>query len=258
MEQAIAYATSALALDERVLEAHMALSNVNLYYRWNAAEAERQCRRLIELSPLAPVGYHFLGWHLSLMGRFDEALQPLQHARALDPRSLTIRGAMLANRLWARDLAAATAEAEGILEFDPGNGFAIDGLANLRQLQGRFDEAIDLLGQAPIPEVLRLGALGHAYARARRPQEARQVMAPLQNAEAERGYDASFALGEIHAALQEADLAFACLDRAVQNRSPLIAWTTVEPRLDAVRGHARFEGLLRRIGFVAAIDNGSG
>jgi len=50
---------------------------------------------------------------------------------------------------------------------------------------------------------------------------------------------------------------FASLDRAVQNKSPLIAWTKVEPRLDALRGHAKLEGLLRRIGF-AAIGNGSG
>ena len=158
---------------------------------------------------------------------------------------------MLANRLWARDLAAATAEAEGILEFDPRNGFAIDGLANVRQLENRFDEAIELLAQALMPEVLRLGALGHAYARAGRPQQARQIIGQLQNGEAERVCDASFGLAEIHGALGEADGAFAALETAVQSRSPLAAWTKVEPRLDALRGDTRFTDLLRRIGLAA-------
>lgn len=250
MEQAISYASRALALDERVLEAHMALCNVNLYYRWNPAEAERECRRLIELSPRAPVGYHFLGWHLSLMGRFEDALRWLREARRLDPQSLLIRGATLSNRLWARDFVGAAAEAEGILEFDPSNGYAIDGLANLRQLEGRFDEAIALLERAPIPDVLRLGALGHAYGRARRSQQALHVIRNLQNGAADCAYDASFALAEIYGALGEFDSAFAALERAVEVRNPLLAWAKVEPRLDALRTDARFHGLLQRIGFV--------
>lgn len=247
MEQAIGYATRALALDERVLEAHMALCNVNLYYRWDAAEAEQECRRLIQLSPRAPVGYHFLGWHHSLMGQFDSAFPWLQQARKLDPRGLTIRGAMLANRLWARDLGAAAREAEGILEFDPGNGFALDGLANLRQLEGRFTEAIELLERAPIPDVLRLGALGHAHARAGRTQQARGVIDQLWSGEAAGAYDASFALAQIQSALGEFDSAIQALDKAVHIKNPFIAWARVEPRLDSMRAEPRFQALLTRI-----------
>jgi tetratricopeptide (TPR) repeat protein len=249
MEQAITYASRALALDERVLEAHMALCHVNLYYRRNAAEAERECRRLLELSPRAPVGYHCLGWHLSLMGRFEDALHWLQEARRLDPRSLTIRGATLSNRLWARDFVAAAAEAEGILEFDPSNGYAIDGLANLRQIEGRFDEAIELLERAPIPDVLRLGALGHAYGRAGRSQHARHAIGELHNGATEHAYDTSFALAEIDGAIGEYDSAFAALEQAVQVKNPLLAWARVEPRLDGLRADSRFDDLLLRIGF---------
>jgi hypothetical protein len=51
----------------------------------------------------------------------------------------------------------------------------------------------------------------------------------------------------IHAALNNVDAAFACLERAFEDRSVWLSWLDVDPRLDALRTDVRFENLLGRV-----------
>lgn len=67
-----------------------------------------------------------------------------------------------------------------------------------------------------------------------------------------RGRDVSssyFAM--IHPGSNDADQAFACLERASEERSGFMAFIKVEPMLDPLRSDPRFAALERRIGLSA-------
>jgi hypothetical protein len=56
-------------------------------------------------------------------------------------------------------------------------------------------------------------------------------------------------LAVVHAGLGDRDLAFRCLEGAYRYHSLWLAgWARCDPRLDPLRGDARFADLLRRLG----------
>ena len=56
----------------------------------------------------------------------------------------------------------------------------------------------------------------------------------------------------VYAALGDRERAFALLERALDERSPLLAFLKVDPRFDGMRGDKRFERILFRLGLPPA------
>lgn len=54
----------------------------------------------------------------------------------------------------------------------------------------------------------------------------------------------------IYAGLGEKDQAFAWLEKAYQQHSPMMAWLKVDPRFDSLRPDPRFQDLMRRVGLL--------
>ena len=98
----------------------------------------------------------------------------------------------------------------------------------------------------PIPLVI--GALGYAYAKSGRKDEARKLLAELKEL-SKRRYVASYWIAMIHVGLDEKDEAFAWLEKAYQERSWFLVWIKMDPQVDSLRSDARFTHLMRRIGF---------
>jgi hypothetical protein len=89
-----------------------------------------------------------------------------------------------------------------------------------------------------------VASLGHAYARAGKVKEARATLARLARASAER-HVSSYHVAVIYLALGDVETGLDWLERAREERSPWIGYMRVDPRLDTVRSHPRFERLLR-------------
>jgi predicted Zn-dependent protease len=89
-------------------------------------------------------------------------------------------------------------------------------------------------------------ALGQLYAAAGRPADARSILVQLLDASKQR-YVSPYLIATLQAALGQRRQAFASLDRAVQERSELIGYLRIDPRLDSLRTDPRFDRLLRRV-----------
>jgi hypothetical protein len=87
-----------------------------------------------------------------------------------------------------------------------------------------------------------LAGLGHALAALHDRRRALQVARDLERQRSERGLF-GYEIGVIHAALGDADRAFAWLGRAVQERSGWVAYLRVDPRLDGLHADPRFDDL---------------
>ena len=90
MPRARIAARRAIALDEDLAEAHVALGEVLVTYDWDWVGAERELRRALSLNPSDADAHQSLAYYLAAVGRTDEAVAEIRRARELDPFSFFI------------------------------------------------------------------------------------------------------------------------------------------------------------------------
>ena len=98
--KAFAAAKKAVELDQQSSEAHASLAFVTFWGMWDAADAEKEFRRAIELDPNNVKAHHWYATFLPALGRHDEALTEINLARKLAPDSSSIL-ADKAELLWS-------------------------------------------------------------------------------------------------------------------------------------------------------------
>jgi DNA-binding winged helix-turn-helix (wHTH) protein/Tfp pilus assembly protein PilF len=88
--KAFAAAKKAVELDQQSSEAHASLAFVTFFGMWDAADAEKEFRRAIQLDPNNVKAHHWYATFLNTLDRHDEALTEIDLARKLAPDSSSI------------------------------------------------------------------------------------------------------------------------------------------------------------------------
>jgi DNA-binding winged helix-turn-helix (wHTH) protein/Tfp pilus assembly protein PilF len=88
--RALPAARKAVELDDKSSQAHASLAFVSFWGMWDAATADREFRRAIELDPNNANAHHWYSPVLETMGRYTEALTEIERAQALDPTSKSV------------------------------------------------------------------------------------------------------------------------------------------------------------------------
>ena len=86
--------------------------------RLGLASADREFRRAIALNPGYATAHHWYAWHLSLLGRNDEAIAEMKRARRLDPLSLIINADFAELLLIAHHVEESIQQSRKTLEMD--------------------------------------------------------------------------------------------------------------------------------------------
>jgi serine/threonine-protein kinase len=236
----------ALELDETLAEAHTANAYIRAYYEWDWRAAEQEFRRALELRPNYADAYFSYSRFLASRRRLDEAIAQLARAVELDPLSLPL----LANRALLDYFAGRYDEAGNrlreILKSDSTDVTSKWGLALVAEQEGRPEEAIAILEPISGSSFNRKASLGHAYAVAGRMARARNVLADLR-ASAAKSYVPSYFFALVHAGLGEHGQALRDLERGYEERSTVLAYLRIDPRLAALRNDPRFLALARRL-----------
>ncbi len=240
----------ALALDDSLAEAHTSLAFVTLYYDRDWAAAEREFRRAIELNPNYASGHHWYAEFLSLVGRHAEAIAEAERARELDPLSTIINTWVGSRYFFARQYDKAIEQYRNAVEMDPGFvpvhlvlGEALEQKHMYQEAIAELEKAVSLSGGSPV----YMASLAHVYGAADRRDQAKKLFDELRNLSKQR-YVSSYDLALASLGMGETDGAFALLARAVEERSPRVAFLGVDPRFDALRSDARFKELMIRTG----------
>jgi serine/threonine protein kinase/Flp pilus assembly protein TadD len=247
-----AAALKALELDDTLGEAHCSLGFSRLLYDWNFAEAEREFRRAIELSPNYPNSHDGLGFYLKAVGRHAEAIEKCKQAQKLDPLSPFAHVSLGYAHYFARDYEKAIEECRKALEMDKYSTFAHRNLGLAYLQQGKLEKAIEALCNAVKFSQGGLAFesyLGFAYAVAGKRTEAQEVLASLEDLDKER-YVPAYNFAIIHAGLGDFDKTFEWFEKALKERSGFLPFLKVEPVVDCLRGDSRFDDLLRKIGLI--------
>ena len=249
--QAEAAARKALELDDTLAEAHTSLGQVLLFYDLDFAGSTMEFERALSLDPNYATAHHWYGGGgpLLALGQFDRAIKEGKRAVELDPLSLINNADLGWLYFNARRYNEAEAQARKTLEMDSHFYLAHYYLGEVLQLKGQLTEAIAEYKKAAEldDDPLVLGLLAQAYAKLGQRDEALKMLGQLQEL-ATRRYVTSYSFALVHIALGEKDKAIDWLERAYRDRAgPDIALIKVDPFLDPLRGHPRFEALVQKI-----------
>jgi serine/threonine protein kinase/tetratricopeptide (TPR) repeat protein len=248
MPLAKAAIAKALEIDPDVSEAHTVAGMIAATYDWDWAKSESEFKRSLELDPnLAITHYRYAWTYLSPMGRHDEAIAEMSRAMELEPLSL-VQGANFAGvYIYARQYDRALDQARKTYDMDTTLITGQNWMCHALDVNGKYAESLAISEKVSQTNGLLYAALGYAYAKSGRPQEAEAVLDRLN--EIEKTKTVSHYWEAItYAALGEKDKAFAELEKAYQARDWFLQRLKVDPFLDPLRDDRRFGDLVKRIG----------
>jgi TolB-like protein/Tfp pilus assembly protein PilF len=247
--QAKAAAKKALELDDTLAEAHTSLASV-LTDELDFEQSAKEYERAIQLNPNYATARQWLAYGpLVALGEFDRAIAEGERAVELDPLSLIINANLGTTYFLARRYDQAIAQLRKTIEMDPRFYNAHWNLGIAFQLKGQLDEAIAEYRKAvelnDDPSALAL--LGQAYARAGQREEAQRILARLSE-EAKSRYVHAYSFALMYLALGDKERAIDEMERAYRERAAPDVWLIrVDPMLDDLRGHPRFEALVQKV-----------
>ncbi|MHB8217830.1 MAG: tetratricopeptide repeat protein [Candidatus Sulfotelmatobacter sp.] len=247
--KAKAAAIKALELDSTLGEAHNSLAFVLDGFDWDFDSAGKEFRRAIELNPGYATAHHWYAWHLSLLGRYDEAIAEMRKAENLDPLSLIINADLAELLVIAHSYDESIRQSRKTIEMDPNFALAHNQLAQAYLQKHMYDEAVaelqtavHLSGSSPTC----IANLARAYVVSGKRSEAVKLLSDLKKSST-TGHSNASEIAVVYASLGDRDQAMNWLEKGYEERfNPGVL---LRPGFDPLRSDPRFHDLVRRIGF---------
>jgi serine/threonine protein kinase/Tfp pilus assembly protein PilF len=242
-------AATAVELDPNFAEGHTALAQALLFRDYAWASSEHHLVRAIELDPNYAPARIWYALQLAMEGRFSESLRQAHIARDLDPLAVISRFAVAWCSYHARRYDEAIRFASATLETEPRNlmmlyasSFVLSSLSRHEEAVETAQRCVNLLGTASHT----LGRLGAAQANAGNLVEGQQVLEEMDRL-AERRFVSPYHLSLVNCALGRTEAALDLLEQAYDTGDAKVLWMGVDPELDPLHGHPRFNDLLRKL-----------
>jgi serine/threonine protein kinase/tetratricopeptide (TPR) repeat protein len=249
--------TQALQWGETLPEVHAALAG-QAVTDWDWAAADRSFRRAIDLNPSFAEARASYSQYLNQMKRPAEALAQIERAiqvDALNPTVQTYYGLALNN---ANRPEEAIVQFRKVLQISPSSAVALTGLQGALLRLGRQEEALavqrtraGVRGDTELEDALDGGGRGGARGGTGGKGEPQSA---LRNAVEvyERRWRNREDVNEVQVAiilvrLNEHERALDWLERAYDSHNPNLPGINNRRPFDPLRGHARFQSLLRRM-----------
>jgi TolB-like protein/DNA-binding winged helix-turn-helix (wHTH) protein len=238
-------ANKALALDDRLAEAHCSLAAKMMYYDWNWTAAESEIQRGLELDPRYAPLHNLYSHLLSYTGRFDQSILEAHRAEELDP--LGERVAVQRALRFSRRFDAFLTEVDKTFAQDPARihkerARAYQATKRHAEEVQEIDQELRIEGCVPCADRLaktyaRKGYTGWLQERLNRLNEA-----------SKNGDSLSFEHAELYAELGNTDMAMHYLEQGYREHTIELVRLQVNPAYDDIRTDPRFQNLVRRIG----------
>jgi eukaryotic-like serine/threonine-protein kinase len=247
-------ALKAVQFDGTLAEAHAALAEVNTWYDWNWAEAEREIERARQLNPDSTDALRALEVFQTLItGRADEAAQTSQRILTLDPLNPYSRVQPIWVAFFSRRYDDSIRFGKSLREVWPDNimapFFLAATYAMLRQPQevdAECGATLKAIGSAYVMQII--GQCAWAYAAAGEVDKARRLLRTLEKPPAGIWLD-PVVMGNVYGALGDIDRAIDWYQKGFDERSPNMIYMKSGPPSDAARHDPRFQKLLELMNF---------
>lgn len=244
--QARAAARRALELDPRNVEAHVVMARIAFFYDFDPAAARRWIEGALEFDPGNAEAHHALATQYIAAGRYDDSRRSLERAFALDPLSTVVFLDFGWFAYFGRRYEQARVDCEAALERSSYRNGAHECLVRVALAQGRPARAQQYLRAHVAPWVPKEDL--EAFDRAHPESSFVQFTGWLKDRIQARPPD-QFPewRAKIHLMAGDPLPALAALELAYEQRQGwLIPFLEVDPLMDPLREHQRFQALVRR------------
>jgi TolB-like protein/Tfp pilus assembly protein PilF len=249
-----ALAQRALELDPSLHEAHAVLCTVAAAYDYDWKEAARRFTLATVSDALSPWALAYLGqFYLVASGRKKEAVDQVERAVQGDPLHPGIRLLMAGCLAAVGRYAEAEAHARQILDLDPSAGLAYYVLASLCAARSMFAEALSFAEKAFSLAPLYAPSLG-VYAGILvcigEPNRGKELIQRLGSGQV---YGTPMGLAIFHAYCGEIVLAADWFEKAIEERSPGVAYLLQTAIAEPLRASPRWPKLAKMMNFPEGI-----
>ena len=244
-------AAKALAIDNMLVEAHIALAMASGFYERNWPLADKEFKRAIEINPNNAYAHYSYSLDLTGLGRFDEADRHIQHALALDPLSPIINTMVAVLFFYKHQYEKAIEAFERVLELHPTFGITHMHLGRALCMKKMYREAVsaaqkgvEFTGGAPLAKCI----YGWVLAMSGEKEKAEQVLFELKE-RVKPGFVPAFAVTIIYLGLGDKENAFEWFEKGIEQRDPALFHIKASPEADILRSDPRYTALLKKMNF---------
>jgi len=245
---ALANAEKAVQLDPEGAAAHTSRGSVRMFHDWDFAGAEEDYLRAIELNPSYATTHLAYGDLLWVFERGDEALEQIREAVRLDPLDLGMN-MNLGDFLYFGGRFEDSAEQHRKVlamnpQFFPSQARLAKALACAGDRDGALDALDELRELAPEAVFLETAAVTHGILG--ETDEARAALDDWRGLST--GYVSPLPVAWAYGALGDRDAAIEWLEKSLDERSPALIVSHVQPAFRSLADDPRYQGILKRIG----------
>jgi serine/threonine-protein kinase len=243
------YATTALALDSSLAEAHWAMAQLLAGVDWDVAAGERAFKRAIVLDPGFEEARHLYGIFLFHWNRIEEAEAEFTRTLEIDPLLAAAHHSYGRLHLSVRRPDQAITHLREALTLEPMFSLAHAQLGHAYLQKGMPTEAITEFEAAA-----RIGApsdrahLAYGYAMVGRHDEALAILANLMSP---GNHPPPFHMALAYVGLGDRATAFRWLEQARAAREPWLVTLNIDRAFDPLRADSRFADIVRVMGLAS-------
>jgi eukaryotic-like serine/threonine-protein kinase len=248
--KAKAATSKALAFDDTLSEAHIALANIVGSYDHDWPAAEREFRRGIELNPNSSDGHFMYADFLISMKRTDEWNTEVHRTLKLDPFNSFFQCFYGWHLVYLQRYDEAISQFRKVLATEPDFSSAHMGLWGALYKTGRHKEALAearkffaVLGDHEVEDALTRGYAAGGYTKAM------HLAAEALAARSKRTHVPGVRIARLYAHAGEKDQVIEWLEKAYEQRETPLVHLNVAWDWDNLRDDPRFQDLLRRMNF---------
>jgi len=243
------YARKAIALDDSLAEAHTSLAWSLFIYDWEFEAADSEFRRAIQLDAQYATAHQWYGFLLASRGTVEQSLVEGLTAVELDGGSVSARRSLGFSYVYARRYDQARFHLDRAIAMNPNaeESYRVLGLA--LSLEGEHEEAERILRETvamPDAGSYSHATLGYALARAGKADEAREILRRLEE-QRTVSYVSPVAFATILLGLGDVERALDWADASFADRRGWLVYLKVNPIMDPMRGHPRFDVLVKKM-----------
>jgi eukaryotic-like serine/threonine-protein kinase len=226
-----------------------------MYFDWKFKEAENHLKKALTLNHNCLIARHRYSNLLLIMGRFSEALEETKLILAIDPISLIYykRASRILYRM--ERFETALTYLKNVIELEPSDYEALVLLGAVLTEIGNYDEALSVLEKSLNVQynLDTLSMLGCVYALMQNKNKAYDIINKIRF-QSKTNFQCSIKLARIYLALEEKELAYSFLEKAIKEHDVDVIGLKTDPRLSAMRDDLRFKELIFSIGLEIVRD----